>query len=260
MADTENDTIAKSIEDGTYYAAARSWYSEIFHTPIAQCSYYAILLVLTVLNLYFSFFALTGIFPLNKPIPFTIYSNSVLDDVTRIRRLAESNKEDRNVALMKYLLTSYVINRESYSLDKYELRYRNIWSNSTAQVFDNYKQAVSVTNTQSPYRQYTNLARRLITVDSITYETGPLTSHATVIFSSSVVSIVTNKEIRHTKWKTDITYKYTNFAISQKLASKSSVAEFFGLTESAVKGSGEKQEITPMSFIVSDYQLKELLE
>ncbi|HEU5047223.1 MAG TPA: VirB8/TrbF family protein [Rickettsiales bacterium] len=260
MENETQDQLTQSIEDGTYYAAARGWYSELFHSPIGQRSFYVIILVLAVLNLYFAFFAFTGIFPLSPRVPFPLYSQDVFNNIANIKRLASSSTEDRNAVVMKYMLSSYVANRESYDLKQYELRYRNIWSESTPAVFKEYSYSVSASNPLSYYRQYADLAKRTVQIQSIAYDQGPQPSHARIVFDALVVSTVNGKEVRHTKWEADITYQYKGFKVSQALRTKNAMASFFGLTGKALKGSGEEQDVTPMSFIVSDYQLKELLE
>lgn len=259
MNDTEHN-IAGSVEDGTYYISARRWYSEIFHSPIAERNYYIIILALALVNLLLAFDALVSIFPIAPGVPLPIYSNNIWEELPRIKKLARSSSEDRNIAVMRYMIDSYVINRESYDLKSYEMRYRNIWSESTPQEFEEYKRHIDASNPLSPYRQYTDLARRDINIVSTDYTVGPKISHARVIFTDSVVSVVTGREVRHTKWEAEIAYEYTGFKVDQSLNTKNPVAVFLGLTGNTLKGSGERRKITPMKFVVSDYQLKELLE
>ena len=55
-------------------------------------------------------------------------------------------------------------------------------------------------------------------------------------------------------------YKYTDFSVDQALDQHSGVAHFFGLTGNTVAASGDEHKVVPMTFVVSDYQVKELLE
>lgn len=259
--DPEEARLTREIEDGTYYAAARQWYSILFHLPIAERSYYAIIITLSIINFYFAFNALMGIFPLKVSIPFATYTENALEDWPRIHKLAEDPSENKNTAVMKYFLKQYVINRESYDLNFYELRYRNIWSTSTSDIFNIYKSQVAADNSLSPYHLYTNLAKRVITINEpFTYNYTNDISTAHITFTSSVISLVTKEELGVSRWQVDIKYKYTGFKVDQRLTSKNNVAVFFGLTENSVRENDEKSKFTPMSFVVTDYQLKELLE
>jgi type IV secretory pathway component VirB8 len=251
---------AEDVETGAYFIGAHRWYSEIFLSPIAERSYYLIVILLASLNFYFALASFAGVFPVNPSVPFSIYSNDIWNKAPHLRKLVQSSKEDKNTAVMKFMIKNYVTNRESYDLKFYEFRYRNIWTNSTPPVFEIYKNQIDASNSLSPYRQYTDVARRTIDIVSLDCQRTSDISHAHVVFKAVVTSNATGKEISHTKWQADIVYKYTDFKIDQRLTSKNSLASFFGLTGSDVRDSGEKEEVTPMTFLVSDYQLKELLE
>jgi type IV secretory pathway component VirB8 len=110
------------------------------------------------------------------------------------------------------------------------------------------------------HRQYTNAAKREINIIALTYDRGPEISHAHVVFDASVLSLSDNEEINHSHWRADISYKYTDFEVDQSLDQQSVIAKLFGLTGNTVQASGEKHKVIPMTFMVRDYQVKELLE
>ncbi len=260
MDEPEHNSLTDSIEDGSYYVAAHRWYSDIFHAPIAERSYYIIVLLLACLNVYYSGSAFMSMFPLNAPAAFNISVGDIWTEYPRIQKLARSSSEDKNVALMRYLIENYITNRESYDLRSYEFRYRNIWSTSSAQVFDTYKTLVDPSNPLSLYHQYTDLANRTVEIVSMDYDRKPEIAHAHVVFRTHVTSVVTMRELRQAKWEADLSYKYTDFKVDQKLNTHNSIAALLGLTGKGAKGSGEKRGVTPMTFMVTDYQVKEMLE
>jgi len=260
MDDIDTEAVAKDIEDGTYFVAARRWYSDLFHTPIAERSYYLIVICLAIINSYYGIASFSRIFPLKPVVPFVIYSQDIYEDMPHIVPLTSSSRDDVNAAVMSFMIKNYVINRESYDLSLYELRYRNIMSQSTDAVFAHYRDLMDASNPYSPYRLYTNKAKQIVNILSFTYERHPQMSHAQVVFEDSVVSLDSNEEIGHTRWRADITFDYTDFVVNQQLAEHSAVAEFFGLTPSTAKDSGDNRDVIPMAFTVSDYQTKELLE
>ena len=257
MYDTDED-IAREIEDGTYFQAGRQWYSQLFHLPLAERSYFIIIIFLAIVNGYFAALSFSGVFPISPRIPFFVYSNNVWEDLPSINRIAESKGQDKNEAVMKFLVKNYVINRESYDLKWYELRYRNIWSESTKPVFDRYAVTMDAANPYGPYQLYSNKSKRLVTVDSVDYSHDSAVFHSHVIYQASVQSLINGQITSHSRWQADLTYNYSNFSVDQSLGQDVWIARFFGLTGTTLKASGEKRKVIPMKFTVTDYRVKEL--
>ena len=260
MEDVDTEIIAQQLGSGAYYTQARRWYSELFHTPMGQRSYYIILILMALLNMYFAILSFLGVFPIVVPVPFITYSNNIWEEIPRIQRISQDSLEDKNVAVMKFFIRSYVENRESYDLPFFELRYRNIWSQSTKQVFEEYKKLIDASNPYSFYRQFTNRSRRIVDVLRMDFDRGSSASVAHVTFEAHIMSLIDGQEIGHSLWRADFNYKYTDFFVDQSLETNNPIARFFGLTGSSLKDSGERRKIIPMTFIVSDYKVKELLE
>src|SRR6185369_9969136 len=151
MNEADRKYTAEDIENGTYFTAARHWYTEIFLSPVAERSYYAVVIALAALNFFFVLSSFASVFPLNSPSSFAIYSDDIWYKLPRIKKLAESSSEDKNAALMKFMIKNYVTNRESYDLKRYEFRYRNIWNYSTSEVFNIYKSQIDASNPLSAY-------------------------------------------------------------------------------------------------------------
>ena len=256
-----NSQINSSIEDGSYYYNARAWYSDIFHRPIAERSFYVIVILLSVINTYLSIDSFINIFPINPPVPFTVYSNNIWEDTASIKKLSSYAEEDKNVAVMRFMLSSYLENRESYDLPKYELRYLNIWGQSSPDVREEYKEEIDPSNSASPYAQYKNNAKIDVKIESIKFNRIKDNNFAaTIVFRTSVISLYNNQELTHNKLAANIEYTYTDFVVDQKLDTSNFIAVLFGLTENQLKGSGEKRKIVPMTFKVTKYQAKEYLE
>jgi type IV secretory pathway component VirB8 len=260
MEDSDTQVLASDIESGAYFRDGRRWYSEIFHTPIAQRSYYIVVILLALINMYFAIMSFLGVFPIIVPVPLISYSHNIWEEIPRIQRITTDELEDKNVSVMKWFIKSYVESRESYDLPFFELRYRNVWSQSTREVFDDYKRQIDPSNPYGFYRQYMNRSRRTVNVISLDFDRGRTTSQAHVTFEAHVISLSNGQEIEHSRWRADFSYKYTDFFVDQSLESNNSLARFFGLTGSSLKVSGEKRKVVPMTFIVSDYKVKELLE
>jgi type IV secretory pathway component VirB8 len=266
VQDIDEQVTAEEIEDGTYFREGRQWYSDLFHHPIAERSYFVIIILLSLINVFYAVSSFIGVFPITTRVPFITYSNDVNEDLPRIKRLTLAHGEDKNLAVMRYLLQDYVSDQESYEFRLYELRYRGVWSESKPDVFEKYKAKMDTSNPYSPYRLYTDQQRRVITFDSISYMQSPDgKKQARIVFEASVRNLDDN-EINHTKWQADITYDYGDFTVEQRLPKRAWVARLplisrvLHLTDNEVSASGDKHKVIPMTFSVSDYQVKELLE
>lgn len=250
----------QDVEDGTYFRKARQWYSDMYHYPVTERSYYFIIIFLSLVISMYGVQSFYGIFPLSVKIPFLVYSNDAWVDLPIAKKIAIDPREDKNDAVMRYMVEDYVVNRESYDLERYELRYRNIASESTRGVFEKYKESMEATNLYSPYRIYTNRFKRVINMTSYSFERGEKESRAVVDFYASVLNVFDGQEVKRGKYRAEITYHYVNFSIDQSLDSYVWIAHLFHLTGDTIKASGEKRKVIPMKFVVSDYKVKELLE
>ena len=67
MNEQEAQSIAADVDSGSYFNLARNWYSELYHTPIAQRSYYIVIILLSVVNMYFAVKSFLGVFPIDVP-------------------------------------------------------------------------------------------------------------------------------------------------------------------------------------------------
>jgi len=256
-----NRQINSSIENGSYYYNARAWYSDMFHRPIAERSFYVIVIFLSIINTYLAINSFINVFPIKPTVSFTLYSDDIWEDYPQIKKLSLSPEENKNVAVMRFMLSSYLENRESYDLPKYESRYLNIWSQSAPDVREDYKQEIDPSNPSSPYAQYKNTAKRELKIESIRFNHIKDNNFAaTIFFRTSVISLSDNREPINNKWIANIEFTYTDFIVDQRLDTSNSIAVLFGLTENKVKGSGEKRKIAPMTFKVTKYQAKESLE
>lgn len=253
----------EDVEDGSYFDAAHKWYSDLYHMPIAERSFYIIIITLALINFWYGFQSFTGIFPLSVPVPFVTYSNDAWNDLPRAERIAKDPLEDKNDGVKRFLLQSYIVNREAYDLPKYELRYRNIASQSTKIVFDKYKENMDAKNIYSPYSLYTNRFRRDVALQSYAVQkVDEGTSYdATVVFYATVVSLFDGTEIKRSKFQANVKFQYVNFEVDQSLDEYVWIAKLLHLTGDTIRISGEeKRKIVPMKFIVSGYTVKELLE
>jgi len=260
MTDLRQESLTSDVESGAYFTASRQWYGDIFHSPISERSYYIIVILLALINMIFAVHSFFGVFPVVVPAPFITMSDDYINDLPHIRRLALSEYEDKNVAVMRFLIASYVMNRESWDIPSYEMRYRNIASQSADSVFQDYEKLTDISNPYSFYRLYTNQYKRVIDIESLAIDNGHESTMAHIVFTALLVPVDNTQPVSRSRWQANMQFKYTDFSVDQSLDIRNRVARFFGLTGDALKDSRERRKVVPMKFVVSDYKVKELLE
>lgn len=260
MFDDDAPLANADIENGTYIRKARQWYSDIYHVPIAERSFYIIIIILAIINSLLAVQSFLSIFPLNVKVPFLTYSEDAWADLPIAKKLVVDPLEDKNFAVMRHLVKTYVVNRESYDIENYELRYRSTGTQSTKSVFEKYKENMDATNLYSPYRIYTNRFKRNITIIDTAFQSMGKDAAARVVFYASVVNVHDGREAKRAKFQADINFQYSNFDVDQSLDENVWIARLLGLTGQSIKASGDKRKITPMKFVVSGYEVRELLE
>lgn len=264
-----NELTPEEIESGEYYRRGRLWYSELFHRPISQRSYYLVVITLSLINLFFAALSFSEIFPIHQRVPFIVYSNDVWEELPVTKALNPGKSRNENQAVMEFLLASYMEARESYDQAHYDLRYRSVWTQSTPEVFERYKaELTDASSIYSPYHLYSNHSKRVVRPLSIEFPPEEKGKHASIKFLATVISTADNQEENVSKWQADIIFDYTPFAIDQSLEVKHwwiahavcKLGKVFCLTGDTPATSDGKPKVIPMTFLVSDYQVKRLLE
>jgi type IV secretory pathway component VirB8 len=254
---TEADTVdtasvATKVEQGTYFAEAKKWYTLLYHMPIAERSFYIIIIAMGVLTAFICIRAFISIFPIAPSVPFVTMTYDVINDVPSMRRIRSSLDEDRNQAILRYYLTDYITRRESYAYDPsmLERNFYNIRSASTPDVFKAYRAWYDASNPASPFNLYGSQATRKIAIARMNVSNG----HANVIFTETVTT-VSGTTAR--QWVADIVFKYTPYSVEQDIE-ELSMFNFFGIALDVYQHPEKYRQkgsfnITPMTFMVTAY-------
>ncbi len=253
----DTESVAQRMEQGAYFPEARAWYSVVYHMPIAERSLFIVIIALALLSAVTCTRAFFTIFPLSKRIPFVVISQDIMEDLPVMRRLRRSNSEDRNLAVLRYFLTSYVERRESYVYDPtaLQLSFYNIRSQSTPEVFAAYSNWYDATNPGSPFNLYGNQKVRTVAVDNVRMNNSNKdVGRAQVTFTETVVGDAPSKT---RQWLADLTYHYTPFTVRQDIE-ELSMMNFFGIALDVYRHPDqyhkkEAFDITPMTFTVTAY-------
>lgn len=218
--DDVNLSISKHLKSGKYYRDARTWYVNKHLTPIAERSYIMIFFSLYCLALLTSIFFYVE----TNPAPLTVGYISSVKDISKyystIKATGDS-KEDPQTRIDKYMLTTYVIKRESYAFESIKEQLSYIKSTTTKPQYLEYKNKVSINNPLSPVMQYQNVHTRSIQVQKVKIlnptsnidNSLPGTKRAVVYFNSTVKNLTTNKTFSQ-DFVATISFKVDNIELS----------------------------------------------
>jgi len=145
---TEN--ITDSIRSGEYFNQARKWYFILFSNPIAERSFYLLTLAVAVFTLLIAATSLVYILPVSEPYAFLLQNNHMDKTIPRIVRLRKDSSESQDVAMMRYFARTYVEQRETYSVDSFELSGKFMANYSDEATYRGYLQLMDTANPSSP--------------------------------------------------------------------------------------------------------------
>lgn len=93
------------------------------------------------------------LFPLKEKVPYLYAFDHATGEITKIGML-EPTSLSGNWELSRYLITHYVINRESYDFDNLDVPYQMVWAQSADSVKKQYEEQVKSGSARSPFRLY----------------------------------------------------------------------------------------------------------
>jgi len=201
------------MAEDRYFEEARSWYSKLYHAPMAERSY---MIVITVIAIYMIWLSLTTaaslIADFSRPVPFVVRSFNISEEVPLIRPIAAPG-ENINDALVRYFLSHYVQMRESFSFSNVELRENSVQSMSAPNVFQDYSALMAADNPRSPKYIFSRSRNANRTVDILSVHSQrkqePYT--ATVLYRVNTNDGKGN--IQPVEWSADIKFNYKNLVV-----------------------------------------------
>lgn len=226
---TNTAEITAGVHSGEYFREARSWYSAIYHTPLAERCYFIVVMLLALATTVIASLSVVNLLPLNPSVPFTIMSKNGLGEVPKIIGLAEPG-EAENPALMRYFISNYVMLREGYDVEKLQLNVNTVKSQSAPDLYASYRNFMNPANPKSPITRYERHTRRDIKIADTTVRTLKKPMTATVVFDAIERSGSTQRKIRY---QADITFRYSDLTVDQ-----------------------ETYAVSPMGFQVTAYNVK----
>ncbi len=246
--------IKDSVKDKSYFKDAMDWYYLRYVNPLCDRTIMAFAAIIAAVSFYFLVQIISNTFPLVEKVPIVIkdHDSSIYRPV--IRELKDKNvKEIANVdeLVAKYLVSSYVIDRESYDYRKSEVRDVNIKFNRIKNVssygeYKNFQLFMSKDNANSPLNNFGRDVYRTTEISSVVFAKAKNEDYYSKFKNFFTTKIPTEAEIRFTT----ITHTAKldggedqireNFLVKIKF-------DFAGLNREAKSG--------VLNFVVNDYKL-----
>ncbi len=232
---------AQKIKEGNYFSESLSWYDAKYNSPMAERSYLIVIMIISCLIIYYAYQAISGILPLEERYEAVVYQNDIDNYSPRIIPLANKYGYTDD-ALIEFHAKDYVIARESYIIEDFEKNFYRTRALSDPEIFKTYRAFLEPTNPESPIALYGRTSSRSIFIESYTPIKSSTNADDKVAFPDGAEirfsSVVKNQQGE------SIT---SNFLAKLKFSYKK------------VEVNQETYEIKPMEFIVTDYNIEQII-
>ncbi len=158
--------VTEQAAEDDYFGAATSWADDYYASAVASRQRYRIAFFLSMGLSVMLTIAITSLVPLQHLIPIEVIKYS--DGNVTIKPL-QNTHAPINRAQTESDLVRYVVNRESYYPDSYEVQYRLVSLLSNAHVQREYAKAQSISNPISPINRLGKKAIKTVHVESILF-------------------------------------------------------------------------------------------
>jgi type IV secretory pathway component VirB8 len=219
--------IARQVESGEYFREMQNAYATVYLDPISDRYFYLAFTAACVLIGLISLIAFSSIFPLRRDIPFWYWSDNIFEERPIIKPLLAFPEENINIALKRYLVSEYVLRRESYDIDTLELNVRFVKAHSEPKTFEIWQRGLDPGNPDSPISQFQRHSTRKIAVAgvSLNQDGGVDVTYDTLVDN--------RKEVKKTRMVATIAFQYNDVTIDQDTGQK-----------------------TPIHFLVTEYRTR----
>lgn len=154
--------IKAEVENGGYFKDALDWYMLRYVNPMVDRAIMVVVSLIAAISLYFLSQIISNAFPLVEEVPVVIRDY----DMSLYRPVIKKLKKDQDLtiktsdeAVAKYLLTSYISDREAYDFRKGEVKsvnqkFNRVKNNSSFAEYKNFQLFMSRDNADSPINNF----------------------------------------------------------------------------------------------------------
>lgn len=220
--------VAEKIRSGEYFREAEKAYHYLYHDPMSERYMFLGISIFSLLISLLALIAVNLLYPLNQDVPFIYNADDITNEAPSIRLIGHT-KEDPNLRMKRFLVESYVRQREEYNIDMLERSASVVRSQSTDEVFVEYQRLLNPNNPESPITKYQRQATRTVDILSSRLVAA---DQMEVTFDAYVNSPA---GLKKTLMRANITFRFDDIEVNQSTG-----------------------ETTPMVFVVMAYQTRPL--
>ncbi len=193
--DDVNRSISEYVKSGKYYEDARIWYANKFIFPISERTYTFVLFscfatTLLILVLFYS-----RIDPAAEQITYINFTDDISNNYSVISPIGNSIEPPQS-RVAKYMLATYVNQRESYSFDHIKDQLFFMRNTTVGSEYLKYEDAISINNPDSPIMLFQDTNTKQVKVTKIKIiEPSANSERAMVYFQATLRNIPSNKTI-----------------------------------------------------------------
>ena len=260
--------VKSAVSDGSYFKDSLNWYFFRYVNPFCERTILTLCSIVAAVIFFFLIQMIRGAFPLVEQVPIIVSAKDqtrTLPVLVNIKPKSSVKKESNawksytetaetvDEAVIKYLLSLYVQNREGYDFSKAEIsdvnkKYNYIKNNSSTLEYKEFQIVMSKDNPESPLNQFGQNNKKLIEIKSIKFKKDEPRNLSQKAMNFLVNKMPTEAEIRFvaiTKTKIEETDPY-----------KEQKVEYVAKIIFAFSGVNKDDAIKkPLSFVVSSYKL-----
>ena len=178
-----NEFIKKNVLSGQYFKDGHDWYIFRYIAPICDRAILFVALLILLIVIYTVKIMGDSLFPLVVSQPIFASAKDPTIYQTKIVKLKPRKGEkdfDNEVqtfdeSIIKYLISNYIINRESFDFSDAEIedvnkKFSFIKSNSTFREYKNFQSIMSKDNKNSPIHNFGKNVEKSVTIDFIKFK------------------------------------------------------------------------------------------
>lgn len=232
--------ISEKVRSGEYFRDVRRMIDSDLHEPMTDRYWYILITTPCILIVIFSFLALQSLYPLRPPVPFIFGIDDIVEDIPQMKHLVEVDGEGADRAIQRFLVKTYVKEREEYNIATFDRNQIALEAISTKKVFEDYQKYIALDNPESPivkYQRHTKQDIRILSADWLEDEDNDKTDQRDFAMQVVYEAILTpsTKEDKPKRWKVDVAFKYEPVKLDEKTG-----------------------KVSPYGFIVTGYNAKRL--
>ncbi|NBX03720.1 MAG: hypothetical protein EBR02_06645 [Alphaproteobacteria bacterium] len=212
---------SEKVRSDEYFREARVMYDVAIHDPMAERYFYVLITCISMVIFLLVIYAANSLYPLKTPVPFIYKSRDIVEDFPRIKPLRAFEGEDAKDAVMRFLVSNYVLQREEYNIATIDRNIASIKSQTAKEAYEEFERFLDTRNSESPIKVYQRISTRSIEVLSVRSLVDAKTE-VEVIFEATVNTTVNTKtETKKSRWLVNISFSYSGLALDDKGKPKS---------------------------------------